>query len=142
MGGVTVGDGTLLAAGAVVTKDMPAFAIVGGLPARKLRDRVDEQMQEKLRAVRWWDFETTYLMNNLANIQHVCVDTSTQHIYRKPTPRLVLRVKPESAKDEIDLIGFEQDGVLKPLAEAPQRVQAYIAQATGPGPYHWLANIW
>jgi hypothetical protein len=57
--GVTIGDGAIVAAHAVVVKDVPPYAIVGGVPARIIRYRFPEDMVRRLLATRWWDYALT-----------------------------------------------------------------------------------
>lgn len=57
MAGVTVGDGAIIASGAMVTKDVPAYAIVGGNPAKVIKKRFDEAKIEQLLALQWWNWE-------------------------------------------------------------------------------------
>lgn len=63
-GGVTIGDGAILLAGAVVTKDIPPFAIAGGVPARVLRYRYDEGTIAFLLRTQWWNQPLDWLRAN------------------------------------------------------------------------------
>ena len=56
-GGVSIGDGAVVAAHAVVTKDVPPYAIVGGVPAKVIKYRFDEETIGRLLKLRWWDYD-------------------------------------------------------------------------------------
>ena len=58
MAGVHIGDGAIIAARAVVTKDVPPYTIVGGTPAKEIRKRFDSEVIEQLLILKWWDWST------------------------------------------------------------------------------------
>lgn len=55
--GVTIGDGAIVASGAVVTKDVPPFAVVGGVPAKVIKYRFAPDISERLKIFKWWDLD-------------------------------------------------------------------------------------
>jgi acetyltransferase-like isoleucine patch superfamily enzyme len=54
--GVAIGDGCIVGAGSLVTKDLPPFSIVGGVPAKLIRMRFDDHLIERIQSTRWWQF--------------------------------------------------------------------------------------
>ena len=56
MAGVHIGDGAIIAARAVVTKDVPPYTIVGGTSAKEIRKRFDAEVIQQLLMLKWWDW--------------------------------------------------------------------------------------
>jgi acetyltransferase-like isoleucine patch superfamily enzyme len=75
--GIHIADGVIVAAGSVVTKDIPPYAIVGGIPATIIRYRFNEQEIKKLLDIKWWNMNVDYLKDNFKkfhNIKHFLDD--------------------------------------------------------------------
>ena len=69
MAGVTIGDGAIIGARAVVTKDVSPYTIVGGIPAKSIRKRYSEETIDLLTELKWWDWPENRIAQNLHAIQ-------------------------------------------------------------------------
>lgn len=69
LAGVTIGDGAVIGARAVVTEDVAPYTIVGGVPARPIRRRFPEETVSVLLRLRWWDWPKDRIAQNLPAIQ-------------------------------------------------------------------------
>lgn len=71
LGGIKIGDGAIIAAGAVVTKDVEPYAIAGGVPAKLIRYRFEEAEIEKLLEIRWWDKPEEWIAAHAAEFSDI-----------------------------------------------------------------------
>lgn len=74
MAGVHIGDGAIIGTRAVVTKDVPPYAIVGGIPAKKIRSRFDDKTIELLQQLNWWDWDPVKIQENLNAIRKADIE--------------------------------------------------------------------
>jgi phosphonate metabolism protein (transferase hexapeptide repeat family) len=74
MPGIMIGHGAVIGANAVVTKDVEAFAVVTGVPARFLKWRFPEGVRESILALKWWDWPLERLAESVPDIQRLPIE--------------------------------------------------------------------
>lgn len=78
LAGVKIGDGAIIGTRAVVTKDVPPYSIVGGIPAKVIRKRYSPDIIEQLLSLRWWDWTKDRIKRNLPFIMAGNIENMTE----------------------------------------------------------------
>lgn len=78
--GVNIGDGAVIAAGSVVTKDVPPYTVVAGAPAKVIRQRFSDEMVERLLKTEWWNYGPNVLKGLQISEPEKCIDKLEERI--------------------------------------------------------------
>lgn len=100
---VRIGHGAIIAAGSIVTKDVPPYAIVGGVPAKVIRYRFPEDVIAKLLALEWWNYQA----DSLIGIQFDQVEVAIEQIKEKAAAGQLKLIDPNNIVKVVvkDLLG-------------------------------------
>lgn len=74
LSGITIGDGAIIGAKSVVTKDVPAYSVVGGIPAKEIKPRFDSATIQKLQRIKWWDWPYEKIRHAIPYLKNGDVD--------------------------------------------------------------------
>lgn len=74
LSGVHIGDGAIIGTRAVVTKDVPPYTVVGGIPAKEIKKRFDDETIKKLQQIKWWNWPFDKIKQDLPHIMNREVD--------------------------------------------------------------------
>ena len=75
LNGVRIGDGAIVAAGSVVTKDVEPYSIVAGVPAKIIGKRFSDDMIERLLDLQWWNYDPSLVWGLDISNPETCIDT-------------------------------------------------------------------
>ncbi|MBN1764964.1 MAG: CatB-related O-acetyltransferase [Sedimentisphaerales bacterium] len=131
LSGVTIGDGAVIGANALVNRDIPPFAIAGGVPARVLKFRFEPAQIIYMLNIRWWDFELEFLAQHLQAIHGLDIDEFIEYFEQNPpeyydgeNKRFVLKTNQDGT---LRLTGYTKDGRFVNVFDDPKLME-YLKQ--------------
>lgn len=85
--GINIGDGSIIASGSVVVKDVPAYSIFGGNPAEIIKMRFNDNVIEKLMKIKWWQYSPKQLPSFInddieKNIDSLMIKLENQPLFK------------------------------------------------------------
>lgn len=134
--GVTLGDGAVVAARAVVVEDVPPYGIVAGVPARLVRYRFDAPTRERLLALRWWDKG----LAALTGVDYTCPQAALEQLARNCAELpdwqpAVCRLYPDGTVRDAGGVLVSGDGDDEDDRNGPEATrEGAEPRASGPGP--------
>ncbi|MCL1797158.1 MAG: CatB-related O-acetyltransferase [Eggerthellaceae bacterium] len=102
--GISIGDGSCIGTGALVTKDVPPYAIVAGVPAKIIKYRFDDRIIEQLLALRWWDYDFL----DFAVHPNEPIDTFIKIVKEQIDGAQILPYKPDPIRAK-DILGLRSE---------------------------------
>ena len=102
--GVKIGDGAIVGCGAVVTKDVPPYAVVGGVPAKVIKYRFEPEVIEKLLKLQWWIYD----FKNFDGLSFKEIDKFIEIVNKKRAKRQLIFNKILTQKSFIDFKTWEE----------------------------------
>ena len=102
LGGVTIGDGAIVAAGAVVTKDVEPYAIVGGIPAKIIKYRFNKETIEVLLKIKWWNYDPIDLFQyNLIDMKNFMATFNPTKYSQKTFTKIIIKKRANKVLKEV-----------------------------------------
>lgn len=91
LSGVTIGDGAIIGAASLVTRDIPPYTIAAGHPAKPLRKRFEEPVIQALLTIRWWDWP----LEKIKEAQPLLMSDNLDAFFKRYAPGGVVSARPE-----------------------------------------------